>query len=118
VDAAVLRRAHALLEPTVRVQLRQREELVVVGNGGDGEEVKEWVTVRLLAVAVVDRAEVTSLRGLGYLAEVWGDVCEWHTVMVGSGQGGGCDLDGFMRERLLYRVAVGFAGVGLLCSRE
>jgi hypothetical protein len=118
VDAAVLRRAHALLEPTVRVQLRQREELVVVGKGEDGEEVKEWVTVRLLAVAVVDRAEVTSLRGLGYLAEVWGDVCEWHTVMVGSGQGGGCDLDGFMRERLLHRVAVGFAGVGLLCGRE
>ena len=37
---------------------------------------------------------------------------------VGSGQGRGCDLDGFMRQRLLYRVAVGFTGGGLFCGRE
>ena len=88
-DAAVLRRVHALLEPMVRVQVKERVEWVVVGKGEDGEEVEERVTVRLLAVGVVDRAEVTSLRRLACLAEVWGDVCEWHTVMVGSGEWAG-----------------------------
>jgi hypothetical protein len=63
------------------VQLRQREELVVVGKREDGEEVKEWVTVRLLAVAVVDRAEVTSLRGWA-ISRKCGEMCT--TVYVSS----------------------------------
>ncbi|EAQ93748.1 predicted protein [Chaetomium globosum CBS 148.51] len=50
----------------------RREEPVTVGVDGEGAGagVKEGpVTVWLLAVAVADRAEVTSLRGLGHLAE-------------------------------------------------
>ncbi|KAH6651244.1 hypothetical protein F5144DRAFT_544188 [Chaetomium tenue] len=90
VTPGVLGRVRGLLERTVRVEVRRREEPVAVGGGGAGAVVKaELVTVWLLAVAVADRAEVTSLRGLGYLAEVWGDVWEWHAAMVAGGQGEG-----------------------------
>jgi hypothetical protein len=96
----VLERVHALIEPTIHVKVREQaaEEGKPVG--------------KVLAVVVADYGDPTCIRELGHFAETWGDVREWHGRMMMSGEEEWCDLDVFMRERLVQRVAVRFAGSG------
>ncbi|KAH6853271.1 hypothetical protein B0I37DRAFT_440447 [Chaetomium sp. MPI-CAGE-AT-0009] len=114
---AVLGRARAMLPPTVRVEARERES-VVLGEDDGEQEGEGTVSARLLAVVFEPWARPTSARDLGYLGEVWGDVGAWHDHMMGCEEGAGCDLDVFMRERLLDSVAAAFAGYASRSGRE
>jgi hypothetical protein len=87
----VLVRVHDLVEPTIRV----------VAGMTDGRDSKPAGTV--LAVMFTEYGNPTSIRELSHLAETWGDVREWHRLMLAGGDAM-CDLDEFMRERLLYKV--------------
>lgn len=94
----VLVRVHDLVEPTIRVVVRTRAE-----RGSKP-------AVKMLAVMFTEYGDPTSVRELNHLAETWGDVQEWHRLMLEGGPGNTmCDLDDFMRKRLLYKVAAKLA---------
>jgi hypothetical protein len=89
-------RVHDLVEPTIRVVVGMAEE---PGRKPEG---------KVLAVMFTEHGDPTSVRELNHLVETWGDVQEWHRLMLAGGDTM-CGLDEFMRGRLLYKVASKFA---------
>jgi hypothetical protein len=51
---------------------------------------------KVLAVMFTEHGDPTSVRELNHLVETWGDVQEWHRLMLAGGDTM-CGLDEFMR---------------------
>lgn len=92
VSAAVLMRAHKVIDPIVRVEVRE--------NTGEG--------YKLLAVSLSGHGNPNSIFHMYQLADTWADLLKWHRHMVEDDMR--YPLDDFLQENLAHKLAIKIDG--------